>query len=371
MRRLLALAGCALAATLAIACESIIGVDYSDKHLATCQHAEPPGPPGGGDTGSAVSFTSVVYTIDWGDDSDSAGNPRALTIGYDDDDRCTSLLDAPACEPASWTAATMVDGPGGIDNGVGMLLYDQGTYFGLKPFTSSFLTESTQSGQQAPPGIIRVTGYSGYAIDAQVTVEWFVPVAPGVKPKWDGTDSWPILNGTADPTSGGGIVSHFIDRSAFVTNYHLVAHLPVGAPVVISDVPFKTVSMIVTADLVLPAAGQWQLQNGIAAGVGLQSELFDELGALTASFAGTSDAGIPNAICRNETALYAKIKTWLCSHADVLRGSGPACDASSFGMGFTARPGRVGAIAPAAPPVMYCMPGDDPAGDTCATPPPH
>jgi hypothetical protein len=367
VRRVPLLVGCVATASVAIACESIIGVDYADEHLATCNRAEPPGPPSGGDTGKALSFTSVVYTIDWGDNSDSAGNPRAPTIGYDLDDHCP--LDAPACEPASWTMAKMVDGPDGIDNGIGMLLYDQGAYFGLKPFTSSFLTDSTQSGEQAPPGIIRISDYSGYAIDGQVTVEWFVPLAPGAKPKWDGADSWPIRNGTADPTSGGGIVSHFVDRSAYVTNYRLVAHLPAGTPMVISDVPFKTVTMIVTADLVPPMQGQWELQNGIAAGVGLQSELFDELGALTASFAMTNDAGMPNSICRNEPTLYAKIKTWMCSHADMLRGSGPACDASSFGMGFTARPGNVGAIAPPAPPVMYCPKGYDPAGDTCATPP--
>jgi hypothetical protein len=369
VRRLLVVAACALAASPVIACESIIGVDYADEQLAKCDHAEPPAAPAGGDTGSAANFTTAIYAIDWGDTADAAGNPRALSIGYDLDDLCTSLLDAPACAQASWTGAKLVDGPGGIDNGIGMLLYDQGTYFGLKPFTSMFLTDSTQTGEQAPPGIIRVTGYSGYTIDGQVTVEWFVPLAPHAKPKWDGTDSWPILNGTADPASGGGIVSHFIDRAAYVNNYRLVAHFPTGTPVVISNVPVKTVSMLLTADLVQPVQGQWQLSNGIAAGVGTEAELFGDLGALTASFAGTSDAGTPNSICKNNAPLYAKVKAWLCSHADQLRGSGSTCDAASFGMGFTARPGNVGAIAPPAPPVTYCPPGTDPTGDTCATAP--
>lgn len=368
MRRVIALAGCALAASVVVACESLIGVDYGNEHLATCHHAQPPAPPGGGDTGSAANFTTAIYTIDWGDTADAAGNPRALSIGYDLDGLCTSLLDSPPCAQASWTGAKLLDGPDGIDNAIGVLLYDQGTYFGLKPFTSTFLTESTQNGEQAPPGIIRVTGYSGYAIDGQVTVEWFIPLAPHVKPKWDGTDSWQILDGSAD-AAGGGIVSHYIDTAAYVTDYRLVAHFPTGTPVVISNVPVKTVSMLLTADLVQPVQGQWQLQNGIAAGVGTLSELFHELGPLTASFAGTSDAGIPNSICKNNATLYAKIKTWLCSHADTLQGSGPTCNEASFGMGFTARPGNVGAIAPAAPPVMYCPPGEDPTGDTCATSP--
>lgn len=369
MRRVLALACSASLASVVVACESIIGVDYGNEHLATCQHVEPPGSPSGGDTGGATNFTAAIYTIDWGDGADSAGNPRALSIGYDLDDRCTSLLDSPACAQASWTGAKMVDGPGGVDNGIGMLLYDQGTYFGLKPFTSSFLTDSTQDGEQAPPGILRVTGYSGYTIDPEVTVEWFVPLAPHVKPKWDGTDSWQLLNGTADATSGGGVVSHYVDRSAYVTDYRLVAHFPAGTPIVISNVPVKTLSMLVTADLVQPVQGRWELHNGIAAGVGAISELFHDLPALTASFAGANDAGMPNSICKNNATLYGKIKTWLCSHADTLQGSGPTCDASTFGMGFTARAGNVGAIARAMPPLGYCPPGADPTGDTCTTAP--
>jgi hypothetical protein len=362
------LAGLAAAAA-ALACESLIGVDYGNEHLATCSHVEPPTAPSGGDTGSSTAFTAVIYTIDWGDSDDAQGNPRALSIGYDLDHLCTGLLDTPRCEPASWTGATVKDGPGGIDNAIGMLLYDQGMAFGLKPFTSSFLTDSTQRGEQAPPGILRVSGYSGFAIDGQVTVEWFIPVAPGTKPKWDGTDAWPILYGTADATGGSGIVSHYVDHAAYVSGYELVAHFPGGAPIVISNEPIQATTLLITANLVQPVLGQWELQNGIVAGVGAMSELFNDLAALSSSFAGVNEAGKPNAICKNTPVLYPKIKTWLCSHLDTLVDNGPACNAASFAMGFTARAGNVGAIAPQAPPVVYCAPGADPAGDTCATAP--
>jgi hypothetical protein len=369
MRRTIVLLAGVAAAAAAVACESLIGVDYGNEHLATCNHAEPPGPPSGaGDTGD-LTFTEVMYTIDWGDGDDAQGNPRALSIGYDLDHLCTGLLDAPACEPASWTGAKVTDGPDGIDNAIGMLLYDQGMAFGLKPFTSSFLTDSTQRGEQAPPGIVRVSQYSGFAIDSQVTVEWFVPFKPGTKPKWDGTDAWPILYGTAD-TSGSGVVSHYIDHAAYVTNYELVAHFTNGAPIEISNVPIVTTTMLVTANLVQPVSGQWELQNGIVAGVGAVSELFRNLPALSSSFAGTNEAGQPNAICKNTSALYPKIKTWICSHLDTPVDGGSSCAAASFGMGFTARPGNVGAVNPAAQPMVYCpTPGSDPSGDTCATAP--
>jgi len=369
MRRALLLLGGFAAAATAIACESILGVDYGSEHLATCDHAEPPAAPSGSDTGDNIGFTAAIYTIDWGDTDDAQGKPRAMSIGYDLDGLCTSLLDSPRCEPASWTGTTLTDGPDGIDNAIGMLLYDQGTAFGLKPFTSSFLTQSTQSGEQAPPGIIRVSGYSGFAVDPLVTVEWFVPLPPATKPKWDGTDSWPILHGTADATGSSSVVSHYVDHAAYVTGYELVAHFASGAPIEISNVPVQTTTMLITANLSQPVQGQWEMNNGIVAGVGTAAELFHDVPALSASFAGVDDAGKPNAICKNQTALYPKIKTWLCSHFDTPASGGSTCSAASFGMSFTARAGNVGAIAPAAPPVVYCAPGDDPTGDTCATSP--
>jgi hypothetical protein len=357
------------AAAAAVACESLIGVDYGNEHLATCDHAEPPAAPSGTDTGSTTTFTAAIYTIDWGDSDDAQGNPRALSIGYDLDHLCTGLLDTPRCQPASWTGVTVTDGPQGIDNAIGMMLHDQGTAFGLKPFTSSFLTDSTQKGEQAPPGIVRVSGYSGYAVDPVVTVEWFVALRPGAKPKWDGTDTWPIMNGTADAVGSSGVVSHFIDHAAYVTGYELVAHFPSGAPVTLSNVPVTTTTMLLTANLVQPVTGQWELQKGIVAGIGTVSELFHDTPAMSSSFAGYNDTGTPNAICKNQTALYPKIKTWFCAHLDTQLSTGPTCDAASFGMSFTARAGNVGAIAPAAPPVVYCAPGTDPTGDTCAAAP--
>jgi hypothetical protein len=363
------LAGLAAAAAAAVACESLIGVDYGGEHLATCNHAEPPAAPSGGDTGGSPAFTEVVYTVDWGDGDDAQNNPLATSIGYDLDHLCTGLLDAPRCEPASWTGARVKDGPGGIDNAVGLLLYDQGAAFGLKPFTSSFLTNSLQRGEQAPPGIVRISEWSGFAVDTQVTVEWFVPLKPGATPQWDGTDAWPILYGTADATGDSGIVSRYVDHAAYVTGYELVAHFPRGAPIVISNVPVATTSLLLTANLAQPVLGQWELENGIVAGVGAMSELFKDLPALSSSFAGVNEAGKPNAICKDTPNLYPKVKTWLCSHLDMLQGNGPGCDAASFGMGFTARPGNVGAIPPATPPIVYCAPGGDPTGDTCATPP--
>jgi hypothetical protein len=346
-------------------------VYYGNEHLATatCDHAAPPAAPSGKDTGNSQTFTSVIYTVDWGDSDDAQGNPRALSIGYDLDDLCTGLLDAPRCEPASWTGVKVTDGPHGIDNAIGMMLHDQATAFGLKPFTSSFLTDSTQKGEQAPPGIVRVSGYSGYAVDPVVTVEWFAALKPTAKPKWDGTDVWPVRNGTADTTGSSAVVSHYIDRAAYVTGYELVAHFPGGAPLSLSNVPVATTTMLLTANLQQPVTGQWVLQSGIVAGIGTVSELFHDTPAMSVSYAGYSEAGAPNAICKNQTALYPKIKTWFCAHLDTVLSSSPTCDAASFGMSFTARPGNVGAIAPAAPPIMYCDPADDPTGDTCASAP--
>jgi hypothetical protein len=371
--RALALGALALAAGVAaagvIACESVLGVDFADQHLSKCTPAVPPASTGGADTGGAVSFTAIVSTVDWGDTDDDAGHARALSIGFDLDGRCTSQYDPALCEPAAWTDTTVTDGTNGIDNAVGLLLHDQVNAFGLAPFTSVFLTQNIQNGSQAAPAMFRVTGYSGLSDDGVVTVEWLVPVAHGKQPKWDGTDAYSIVSGTADAIDGGGVVSRYVDNAAYVQDSHIVAHFPSGPPIVISNTLVKTTDAVMTAQMVEPSVGVFVLRNGVLAGHGTLSDLFRQLPALSSSFIGApTDGGMPLAICTNTPGVYAKVKTWLCAHADSTSG-GPTCDEASFGLDFDSQ--LVGSIslAPPQPPITYCLPGTDPATDSCATPP--
>jgi hypothetical protein len=372
--RALALGVLAVAALAAaaggIACESVLGVDFGSQRLSTCTPASPPASGGSGDTGSAVSFTAIVSSVDWGDTDDDAGRARALSIGFDLDGRCTSQFDRAPCEPAAWTGTTITDGTNGIDNAVGLLLHDQVNAFGLAPFTSVFLTQNIQNGSQGAPAMFRVTGYSGLSDDGVVTVEWLVPVAHVTPPKWDGTDSYQIAPGTADAIDGGGVVSRYVDDAAYVQDSHLVAHFPSGPPIVISNTLVKTTDALMTAQMVEFSTGHFVLRNGTLAGHGTLSELFRDLPALSSSFIGApTDGGMPLAICTNTPGVYAKVKTWICAHADST--SGPAtCDTASFGLNFDTQ--LVGSLSlePPQPPITYCLPGTDPATDSCASPPP-
>jgi hypothetical protein len=366
MRRRLTVAGAGFAAALgATSCESVIGVDFSTQRLETCDNAQPPSPPDAGDTGGGTApLVAALYSVDWGDDDDPAtGQPHALSIGFDLDGRCTSLFDAPICEPAPWTGARMVDGPQGIDNAVGLMLHDQDKVFGSKVFTSSYFTQNAQQGTAPSPVMLRVTDYSGLAFDGQVTVEWLVPSLPPSPPRWDGMDVLPVAAGSADlDSAGGGPVSHYIDRAAYVTGYHLVAHFASGAPIGLATVPIPTRDAELSADLV-PVAGHWELHNGRIAGRVTVAALFDNLSALSISIVGPS-----NAICQNTPGIYPLLKKWLCGHTDAMLGHGPACDALSFGLSFETRPAVVGALTQASPPATYCPAGQDPASDTCDTP---
>ncbi len=359
-------------AVSALACESIIGADFGAQRLATCNPVTPPGPPDSGDTGSEADFTAVVYSIDWGDNNDSAGNPRSYSIGYNLDGRCTSLFDLPLCEPAPWTHQLIVDGPNGIDNAIGLMLHDQAQAFNIVQFTSTYFDMNIQNGSQAPPAMFRVSGYSGIAYDEQVTVEWFVPAAAtagAAAPDFNAVPQFAIAPGTADATAGGANVeSHFIDRNAYVSGYRLVAHFS-GAPIGISNVPIMTEDALFTAHL-QGQGGQWQMLDGLVAGHVLISELFHDMALLST----TTSAGPAVTVCRNTPTVYGDVKKWLCSHTDSLAtggdaGSNQPCNALSFGAAFVARTAKVGSLAPAEPSTMLCAKGENPAGDNCNNPP--
>jgi hypothetical protein len=243
------------------------------------------------------------------------------------------------------------------------MLHDQASAFGQRVFTSAFLTRSIQSGSQAPSAIFRVSDFSGFAEDSQVTVEWFVPAAPKAPPKWDGTDVWAIAPGTADATDAGGVMSQYIDRGAYVTGYRLVAHFPQGTPVVISSAPVATVSAVFSANLGQSVAGRWEMHDGIIAGRARTTEVFRDVPQLSASFAGTTTA-----ICKDTPTVYANTKKWICAHADLLLGSGPSCDGLSYGVQFDTRSGQIGALSAPTAPVAFCKPGQDPADDSCEAP---
>ena len=360
--------GLSAVAVFALSCESIIGADFGADHLVSCDPATPPDRPDGGDMAGMVGLTAVIYSIDWGDNDDAAHKPRSYSIGYDLDGRCTSLFDTPACEPAPWTGKTVVDGPNGIDNAIGLMLHDQADAFGIAQFTSTFFNMNIQNGTQAPPAIFRLSGWDGLSYDEQVTVEWFVPAAATaaqVAPDFSATPMFSIAPGTADATAGGGLVSHFIDRNAYVSGYRLVAHFS-GPPIGISNVPIKTQDALFTAHLQMDG-DQLQLLDGLVAGhVGI-AELFDDMALLST----TTVAGAAVTVCRNTALVYSNVKRWLCGHTDTAigTGSGQPCNGLSFGAAFVARPAQIGSLAPAVPAKPLCAMGENPAGDTCATAP--
>ena len=360
----------AVISVLALSCESIIGADFGAQHLASCDPKTPPDrPDGGAEMPGPLGLTAVVYSIDWGDNDDAAHKPRSYSIGYDLDGRCTSLFDSPACEPAPWTGTTLVDGPNGVDNAIGLMLHDQTAVFGVQQFTSTFFNMNIQNGSQAPPAIFRLSEYDGLAYDEQVTVEWLVPAAADADdpaPDFSKSPVFSIAPGTADSIDGGaGLVSHFIDRAAYVSGYSLVAHFS-GAPIGISNVPIKTQDTLFTARLQTNGPAL-QLLDGVVAGHVRISELFAD----TALLSTTTGAGASVAVCRNTAIIYPKIKRWLCGHTDtsIAAGAGQPCDGLSFGASFVARAAQVGSLALAAPQKMLCPKGEDPAGDTCDTPP--
>jgi hypothetical protein len=356
-------------ATAAVGCEKIIGADFGSQRLAVCTPARPPVWRGGPASGGSISFTVAVHTVAYGESDDANGIAGWKSIGFDFDGRCTSGFDAPPCEPAPWTGATVTDGINGIDNAIGSMLYDQSSAFGLKPFTSDRINAATADGTYAPTAVFRVSGYDGYGIDDQVTVEWFITVPPksGTAPKWDGSDVWPASPKSAVATDGGGgYIAKYVDMHAYVQDFRLVALFSEGAVLSLVNVDFGLADGLMSADIVSETPGRWRLTNGTLGGHGTIKELFAHLPELTYSFVSSQ------AFVCTDASIYPKLKSWMCAHADSLLGnepSGASCDVASFGIGFDTTQAQLGALAPAVPPPNLCTPDKDPANDSCAAPP--
>jgi hypothetical protein len=342
-----------------------------------------PDPPGGqsdgGDTGTIVV---AVHTINLGD---NGGTPP----GYDLDNTCTCIKGGgESCVGRSTNAATYCDAPGGIDDQTLLLVELIQTAIGAGSFGSVFFSQAAGEGHWSL--LIEITGYNGEANDPEVQVAiypspGYVPSDAGVPPQWDGTDAWRISStslvtndgGTGDlgldggTVGDGGIVARYQATGAYVSNGTLVASIPQSELIFqggsSSVFQLELSDGVLTGKLVVhstPLGEQWSLTNGIIAARWALTDIFDDLASYR------DENGAP--ICTNQVA-YDVAKSTICNDADILvNAAAPksdACDALSFGLGFTADPATLGPIVDAgATPEGGCPPGESPAGDTCPSP---
>ncbi len=164
----------------------------ADAGPAGCQEATYPSPPGGTDDGTSVpSIVVAVHTVNLGD--------MGTIPGYDLDNTCTCTDDAgPTCAGRSNQQGLYCDAPGGVDNQFAKIIQLIELPLGTASFSSSAFSAKANEGMWTL--LVQIDGYNGAKDDPAVSVSLFPCPGLGVTPKWDGTDSWAVLNTDVDST---------------------------------------------------------------------------------------------------------------------------------------------------------------------------
>ena len=352
------------------ACESLIDAPFDEAHprLAApeCKLKKPLPPAGVLAAPGDLVITLVVSENDLAEGTAPDGTPAYRHLGYDVDDTCTGAGVAPRCVTPEWTGADPSDGPGGIDNGVGRMLFVQPQIFPVGLVTTELFNTRIKSGQLAPTAIIRLSNYNGAYADEEVDVELFVPHTPlnlatSFVPRFDGTDVWPVLAEYVENPDALELRAKLHATEAYVVRSELVARFGPGR------ISFLNMAILfeagtLTGEMQLDDQQQWRLKNGILSGYARSDELLRAIprGAF-------ETLGIR--ICSNDSN-YPDVKKLLCTGADATRGApNRLCDLTTFGLGLQTTPVKLGAALPAPPPSVICPPEADPGNDTCAVPP--
>lgn len=385
-------AGWASIATLG--CQTLIGADFDSARLApakvvkdgggssSCKLWEPPERPPNLQAGDSIDFTVVISHLDFGDEGPDGGVTGL--VGYDLDNLCTTQNGPPSCKPYDWLSqAPKADGPRGRDDGVGNLFKQQRSVLpGGALIGTTEENAGLAAGESAPPGLLHIEGYSGYASDDHVVVEFYqvarfnaVPQpgalgdGGGVRPRFDASDHWPLVRETLlppgkHPDGGRADASDRVettqtDVTAFVNDRQLVAHFA-KLRLPMRNVFIDVSNAVLTAELHIDS-GSWRLEHGT-----LSSRLETRSLLAFAPLATKSFIGV--ALCKTDDLNYTNVKRILCESADLPAVDGDPttpCTYTSLGMGFETSPASLGPVVDVPPLADPCPSTADPATDTC------
>jgi hypothetical protein len=353
------------------ACESVISADFDVRSVECSKHRVPPGPPAVRNAGGDAELFVAITKIDFGDTRRPDGTPGYDNIGFDLDGVCSNRGQRPVCRGFDWAIPEPSDGVEGIDNGSGKMIAAQKQFFAKQdPLASAKLSDEITRGETSPIAVIRLRGWNRQNNDDEVEVDWYLPAKLGTPLKGDGTDAWPISQGSFEnselrPTADTKPypVAKFRDGHAYVTNYQLVVHLPKGTPLRIKDVDFVTEGLTLSMSLSpYPAP---RVLDGTFGGFVRLANIFHVAPQVGKAFSFS--------ICRG-SIIYPLVRTYFCRFADARADGRPSpdepCDAMSVAGFFdTTTAAQAGPSVPDDSPAT-CTPETDPTNETCDAPGP-
>lgn len=340
-----------------------------------CEHATYPDPPEGVDLGGDLDVVGAMMMVSFGDPkAASAGLPHYSEIGFDLDMTCTGQGEGNSCVLPEWAAdIDQTDGKDGRDNSVGALIariQEQIPVFGSQTYNSIV-------DQGRVTILFRLRGYNGLPNDDKVEVSLLVgapfdSIEEDAKPKWDGTDVWPIAS---DSLADGKNVDNakYFDPHGYVTDGVLVATLPEATirlangllPGNAGEIHMKLVGAFLAGNLIevdTPDGKRWELQDVHLGGRWPTNDLVRQL----SQFAEPPKFEKP--LCM-DSPTYDIFRNQLCSYTDIFAGvGGPTsiCNAISFGLFLQTRPAQLGDVVEVEPPATDRCPAEtDPIQDAC------
>lgn len=343
-----------------------------------CEHATYPEPPDETGLGGDIEFTVAMSSLSFGDPhAVSLGLKHHTEIGFDLDLTCTGQGEGNSCVVPEWATATeKTDGDGGRDNAVGALIARVQEM--IPEFGSASYTSIVHEGQTSV--LFNVRGYNGLPNDDQIEASLFVAAPfdsndPGAKPKWDGSDIWPIAS---DSLEDGETLAkpRYHDPHAYVKDGILVASLPEASLRLpngllegnAGSMNMKLVGAFLAGKLVEvdAADGQrWELQDVHLGGRWPADDLVKQLSQFP------EPPTFQNPLCMDSPA-YAMFRNLLCSYTDIYAGiASPTsvCNAISFGLHLETKPAYLGEVVQVEPPATDRCPSEtDPVQDACGKP---
>lgn len=386
-RTLLGLAPLALVclATCSVYDESLLqsgapaGGTDPDK-TSKCEHATWPDPPTEKDLGGDIEVVGAMESLSFGDPHAVAiGLPHYSEIGFDLDMTCTGQGEGNSCVLPEWSAnVEQTDGVAGRDNALGALVARIQEL--IPEFGSQTFNNMAEEGEVSI--LFRLRGYNGLPDDDNVEASLFV-AAPfdsfteGAKPKWDGTDTWPVAS---DSLADGHDVERplYFDPRAYVKDGTFVATLPEVSirlpngllPGNAGEIMMQLVGAFISGKLVEvdTAAGKsWELQDVHLGGRWPTDNLVKQM----SQFPEPKPPNYPDPLCM-DSPTYGMFRNLLCSYTDIFAGvGGPTsiCNAISFGLYLQTRPAQLGDVVQVEPPATdRCPPQTDPIQDACGQP---
>jgi uncharacterized membrane protein YgcG len=329
-----------LAGTYVVGC----GDDVDTTTVVDQEGKQPPGPPASGATPASGSVTFAVSKLYLGDtDRSGAPSPSAWKqYGYNLDSKVSTKASTDLCKPAAGGAPSAVypDGNEGIDNAFGKIILPIIT--GLASDASQTINDNIAAGEFTI--MMDVEGLGPDADYLDLPTRLYAGGTLPTAPKWDGTDSWPVVQELLnDPTDIKSSKVRF--DTAYVTSHTWVSGSPGVVNLSLAVAGFSLTLTISEAILTMDIdPSRNEATGGVIAGILETEPLINELRKIAGSF----DEGL----CTGTT--FDSLADQLRQASDMIAAGdqdpSKECDGISIGLGFDAKPVLLGDILDAAPP---------------------